>query len=326
MPYSQGAVKHRGDIAAVVMEADGWDNQLIFRKVLPVVTSQDRDGEYPKFTLLSGSLLKRDTPLNRAPGSATARGSLSYTWETFGTQEFSYEIPVDRVNQLEAGDYFDALAVAARMAKRKIHLERELIAASTTFSTANYGSSTNSGTAYTIGNIATFDLGLDIDAAKTRLLGKGEPDSELSVVISDNVFKRARASTKMQNRLRGIGVSSDTILGVDELAFAEALGVKQVLVGKAHYDTAGEGKAASTSAIWGDTYIWVGRLGNGGGLGSMLSGGAQYTITWSKFASDISAFEYEEPQTKSTVVGVEEHRTEKVVNGNAGTLITTQYS
>jgi hypothetical protein len=144
--------------------------------------------------------------------------------------------------------------------------------------------------------------------------------------MSDDVFVRVRASTKMQNRLRGIGVSADTILNVDTAAIAEALGVKEVLVGKAYYDTAGEGKAASTSAIWGNTNIWVGNLANGGGLSSMLSGGAQYTITWSRFASDIGTFEYEEPQTKSLITGVEEYRTEKVVNANAGTLIATQYS
>jgi hypothetical protein len=326
MPYSQGAVRHRGDIASVVMEADDWDNQLIFRKVLPVVTSQDETGEYPKFTLLSGGLLKRDVPLNRAPGAASARGSLAYTWDTFATQEFSYEIPVDRAERMKVQDYFDAQAIAARMAKRKIHLERELIAASTTFSTSNYGSATNSATAYTLANIATFDIGLDIDAAKSRLRGKGESDRNVTVVMSDDVFVRARASTKMQNRLRGLGVSSDTILNVDAAAVAEALGVKEILVGKAYYDTAGEGKAASTSSIWGNTYVWVGNLASGGGLNSMLSGGAQYCITWSRFASDISTFEYEEPQTKSLITGVEEYRTEKVVNANAGTLIATQYS
>jgi hypothetical protein len=308
------------------MEADAWDDQLIFRKALPVVTSKDADGEYPKFTLLSGNLLKRDVPLNRASGAASARGSLAYTWETFATKEYSYEIPVDRGERMRVEDYFDAQVVAARMAKRKIHLEREIIAASTTFSTTNYGSGTNSGTAYTIANIATFDLGLDVDLAKTRLLAKGESDSACTVVMSDAVFKRARASTKLQNRLRGIGVASDAILNIDAAAIAEALGVKEVLVGKAYYDTAAEGVAASTSAIWGNTYVWVGNLANGGGLSSMLSGGAQYTITWSRFNADIGTFEYDEPQTKSIVTGVEEHRTEKCVNGNAGTLITTQYA
>ena len=328
MPYAQGSVRHRGDIAAAVMESEGWEPGLIGSKVLPTVTTEDETGEYPKFKLATGNLLKREANILRAPGAASARGDFGYEWDTYSTKEFSFEMPVDRVEKLKADRYFDAQVIAARIAKRKLLIERELTAAATTFSTTNYGSATNSGTAYTLANIASFDLGLDIDAMKNILVSKGEADQDLSVVMSNAVFQRARASTKLQNRLRGIGVSSDTILNVDAAAVAEALGVKEVLIGKNYYDSAAEGVAYSGSAIWGNTYVWVGRLGASGSVTSMLSGAAQYNIVWSKFGAELSAYEYDEPQTKSVVVGVEEYRTTdgKVVNANAGTLLETQFS
>jgi hypothetical protein len=206
-------------------------------------------------------------------------------------------------------------------------LEHEIRVAAATFNTGNYGAATDSGTAYTLANIATFDVGLDVDAAKTRLLAKGESDQNLSVVMSNDVFIRARASTKLQNRLRGIGVSSDTILNVDEQAVADALGVREVIVGKNAYDSALEGLDFSSSNIWNNTYIWVGRLGTSGqGELSMLDGGAQYTLNWSAYGTPMNVFEYEEPQTNSTVIRASHHVTEKIVNGNAGTLIATQYA
>lgn len=328
MPSKQGAIQPLYDINGYLAEADQWELGLIGSKVLPTVSVEGETGEYAKIKLTTGNLLKREVNLQRAPTGTTARGDFAWETDTYATKEFSYEIPVGRVDKLRAMPYFDAQVFAAKMAKRKLMLEFEIMTAATTFSTANYGSATNSSTAYTVANLATFDLGLDIDAIKEVLSGKGEPDTDLSVVMSNSVFKRARASTKLQNRLRGIGVSSDTILNVDAAAVAEALGVKEVLVGKNYYDTAAEGIAYSGSAIWGNTYIWVGRLGTAGSVSSLLSGASQYNLMWSKFGSAMAAYEYEEPQTKSMVVGVEEYRTAtgKVVNANAGALLATQYS
>ena len=88
-----------------------------------------------------------------------------------------------------------------------------------------------------------------------------------------------------------------------------------------------EGIAFSSSNIWNNTYVWVGRLGNSGqGELSMLDGGAQYTLNWSAYGTPMNVFEYEEPQTNSTVIRASHHVTEKIVNANAGTLIGTQYA
>jgi hypothetical protein len=324
--YANNGAVFRADISGVVVESGTWEEGLIGSRVAPVVNVLTKDGQYPKFKLGTGNLLKREVALRRAPGGHYARGSLAYEQDTYATLEYGFELPLDYVDRQDTSRFFDAAVITADQAKRKILLDYEIRAAAMTFSETNYGTATNSGTAYTLANIATFDVGLDIDAAKGRLLSKGESDSNLSVVMSRDVFTRARASTKLQNRLRGIGVASDTILNVDEQAVAEALGVKEVLIGKNAYDTAAEGLAFSTSNIWGNTYIWVGRLGSAGTPASMLNGGSQYTLNWSEYGPVLAVFEYEEPQSNSVVIRASQHVVEKVVNGNAATLIATQYS
>lgn len=324
--YSQGGYVFRADLTGAVMEASAWEAGLIGLRAAPVVNVDAKDGQYPKFTLTASGLMKREANIRRAPGAASARGNVAYSYDTYSTLERSYELPLDRTVAADTKRFFNASVINGTLCKRKIMLEHELAVAALTFNTTNYGSATNSETAYTTANIATFDVGLDVDAAKERLRSKGESDGNLTVIVSSTVFNRLRASTKLQNRLRGIGVSSDTILSVSEQAVAEALGVKEVLVGKSYYDTAAELQTASTTSIWNNTYIWVGRIEQGGSPESMLMGGAQYTLNWGQFGPPLAVFEYDEPQIKSTVIGAEQHVIEKVVNGNAGTLIATQYS
>jgi hypothetical protein len=324
--YSSGAATFRADLSGVVMQTSEWESSLIAPRVMPVINVPNKDGQYPVFDKTKGQLLKRATNLRRANGASASRGTLAYSPDNYATFEYTHEIPLDYNTVKETSRFFNAESVVAMLAKRKILLDWEIRVAAATFNTTTYGSATNSGTAYTIANIATFDIGLDIDLAKARLLAKGETANNLSVVMSNNVFIRARASTKMQNRLRGIGIASDTILGVDEAAFAEALGVKEVLVGKNYYDTAGENVTFSGSAIWGDTYLWTGRLGSGGSPESMLMGGAQYTLVWSQYGPSTAVLTYEEPQTNSRVVKATQHVVEKTVNANQGDLLASQYS
>ena len=324
--YANNGAVFRADISGVVVEAGTYEEGLIGARVAPVANVPTKDGQYPRFRLGTGNLLQREANLNRAPGAHYARGSLAYEQDTYATAEYGFELPLDYVDRADTSRFFDAAVITADQAKRKILLDYEIRVAEMTFNQTNYGTATNSGTAYTLANIATFDVGLDVDIAKGRLLSKGESDNALSVVMSRDVFTRIRASTKLQNRLRGIGVAADTILQVDEQAVAEALGVKEVLIGKNAYDTAAEGLAFSTDNIWNNTFIWIGRLGSAGTPAAMLNGGSQYTLNWSEYGPVLSVFEYEEPQSNSTVIRASQHVVEKVVNANAATLLATQFA
>ena len=140
------------------------------------------------------------------------------------------------------------------------------------------------------------------------------------------MFLRARASTKLQNRLRGIGVSSDTILNVAEQAVAEALGVKEVLVGRNYYDASNQGTTFSSTAVWGNTYVWVGNVGAGGSTMNMFGGGGAFTLNWGQYGPPFAVETYRDENITGDIVRSKQHVTEKIVNSNAGTVIVTQYS
>lgn len=324
--YSNTAAVFRADLTnSLVEQASEWESGLIGTRALPVVNVPAKAGLYPVFNLAAGNLLRNEVKA-RAPYSTFPRGTRAFDQDTYGCIEYGYEEAVDDTVKLDMSRYFDAELLASKLAMRKVALGHEIRAAAVINSTTNWGTSTNSSTAYTIANIATFDIGLDVEEAMERLRAKGESTSNCSVIMSSAVFLRARASTKLQNRLRGIGVSSDTILNVSEQAVAEALGVKEVLVGRCYYDGSLEGAAFSSTAIWGNTYVWVGNIGAGGGVQNMFGGGGAFTLNWGQYGPPLAVETYRDEPIKSDIVRSAQHVTEKVVNANAGTLIATQYS
>ena len=138
------------------------------------------------------------------------------------------------------------------------------------------------------------------------------------------VWTRIRASTKFQNRLRGAGISSDTILNASTQAAAEVFGVAEVLIGRASYDTAPEGVAFASGNVWSNTLIWVGSVTQASA--GFFGGGAGFTLNWSEYGPAIGVSTYREEAIKSNIVRASHYTAEKVVNANAGQLITTQYS
>jgi len=320
--YTNAAAVFRGDIAGVLEQAKDWESGLVATRVMPVLPVPVRAGQYPSFLLKEGQLLKNEIK-QRAPNSAYPRATQAYNQETYIAQEYGVEMGVDDTVALDVSRFFDAEVVAAKLAQRKLLLGHEIRVAGKIFDAGTF-TSTNSGTAYTTGNLASFDVGADVQEAIDRLLAKGESVSNLRVVMSAPVWTRIRASTKFQNRLRGAGLSSDTILNASTQAAAEVFGVAEVLIGRASYDTAPEGVAFSSSQVWSNTYIWVGNVTEASS--GFFGGGAGFTLNWSEYGPAVGVFTYRDESVKSNIVRASQFVAEKVVNSNAGQLIATQYS
>jgi hypothetical protein len=320
--YSNSAAIFRGDIAGVVEQAKDFEAGLIGSGVMPILDVPVRAGQYPSFVLKEGQLLKSDMK-TRSPYSAFARGTRAFVQDTYTALEYGYEEAVDDTVTLDVARFFDAEVIAAKLAKRKLLLAHELRVASKIFDSGTF-TATNSGTAYTTANLATFDAGQDVQEAIDRLLSKGESTSNLKVVIPYPVWTRIRASTKFQNRLRGTGLSTDTILNASTQAAAEVFGVSEVLIGRASYDTAPEGVAFSAGNVWANTFIWVGSVTQASA--GYFGGGAGFTLNWSEYGPAIGVSTYREEAIKSNIVRASQYTAEKVVNANAGQLITTQFS
>jgi hypothetical protein len=320
--YSNSAAIFRGDIAGVVEQAKDFEAGLIGTSVMPILNVPVRAGQYPSFVLKEGQLLKSDVKA-RSPYSAYARGNRSFVQDSYLALEYGYEESVDDTVVLDVARFFDAEVLAAKLAKRKLLLAHELRVAAKLFDNTVF-TATNSGTAFTTANLATFDAAQDVQEAIDRLLAKGESVTNLSVIIPYPVWTRIRASTKFQNRLRGAGISSDTILNASTEAAAEVFGVASVQIGRASYDTAPEGVAFAAGNVWANTFMWVGSVTQASA--GYFGGGAGFTLNWSEYGPAVGVSTYREEAIKSNIVRASQYTAEKVVNANAGQLITTQYS
>jgi hypothetical protein len=320
--YTNAAAIFRGDLAGVVEQAKDWESNLIGTRVMPILNVPVRAGQYPSFKLKEGQLLKSDVK-NRSPYATYARGTRAFTQETYTALEYGYEEAVDDTVALDVSRFFDAEVIATKLCLRKLLLAHELRVSSTIFNPSTF-TSTNSGTAYTTANLATFDVGLDVEAAIDRLLALGESRDNLRVVMSNTVYTRIKASTKFQNRLRGTGLSTDTILNASQQAAAEVFGVAEVLIGRASYDAAKEGLAFSSAQAWSNDYIWVGSVTDASS--GYFGGGAAFTLNWQEYGSPTGVFSYRDEAIKSNIVRASHYVAEKVVNTNAAQLVATQYS
>jgi hypothetical protein len=205
----------------------------------------------------------------------------------------------------------------------RVNVGDELRVASTIFNNSTF-TATNSGVAYTTANLATMNVALDVELAIDRLLGLGESRDNLRVVMSNQVWLRIKASTLFQNRLRGAGISNDTFLNSSEQAAADVFGVREVIIGRASYDTAPEGVAYSGAQVWSNAFIWVGSVSESGG--GYFGGGAGFTLAWSEYGPVTGVFTYRDEAIKSNILRASHAVTERIVNANAGQLITTQYA
>lgn len=320
--YSNAAAIFRADLSGYVMETADWEKNLIADLVMPVVNVEADAGQYPVFKKTKGQLLKRGVKA-RAPYSGFPRGTMSYEQDTYSTTEWGHEQAIDDTIAKRVKRFFDAELIATSMARRKVLLDREIRVAAALQNTGNF-TATNSATAYTVANLATFDFAADVEGIKDAAIALGE--SFNSIVIPYQVWTRIKQSTKFQNRLRGAGVTTDTTLNVSPEAAAEVLELENVWIAKSAYDGAAEGANFSSSLIWANTYCWLGKVTSAGTPAAMLQGGAAYTLNWSEFGPPLAVSSYRDEPNKSDIVRAEQNVAEKVVNAAAGALLGTQYS
>jgi hypothetical protein len=323
--YAQGGAILRADLRGVVEEAFSTSELFIGPKVMPPLPVPAKAGQYPLITKESAGLLRSGNVVRRGSGAAYSRDASSYSNDTYTCIEYGCEAIVPDDASADASRFFSLESFETRRKYRHIQLAHESRVAAKIFAPATFNQST-SATAYTAANLTTFDIGLDLDLCKEQIQTRGESVTDLTVVMSLPVFLRARASTRLQNRIRGT-VSTDTQLILDAQAMADALEVKEVLVGRAAYDTTQDNNATSSlTNCWNNTYIWIGTVRPAAGPNDFFSGSVGYTLFWQQDADIIQVESYREENIRSTIVRARQFTDEKIVLADGAQLFQTQYS
>jgi hypothetical protein len=316
MAYANTAAVSRSDIRVLLEQAREADKGLIGDKVLGVYSSDETTGRYPRYNIGNGGLLDADTDTKRAPGSGYKRINRSYEWDTFDCEDRGLEEAVDDTDAKKVKKFFDMEVSSAQKLRRNTALAYEQRVASKVMSAAN------SVVAYTEANLATIDLPRDIQEAKQYLTARGVNQEDMSLVMSNVVYDRLRRSPKLLSYVFGNHADvGNKRLSLSELA--DAMEVKEILLGTRSRNTAKKGGTLSLGAIWGTTTILLANLKSG----EFSEGGIGRTIVWTEDASGLYVAEsYRDESNRSDIMRVRQNSTEKITDVNEGYLITTQWA
>ncbi len=315
MAYANTGAIIRSDLHTVVQQAADTEKQLIGLKVLPAFSADAKSGAYPKIKIAKGNLLKY-ADSKRGQNGSYNEITRSYEDDNYTCIDRGLEERVDDSFAADMARFFDAESTAAKLVLRNIMLGHEVRASGTLYNTSNFNA-TNSGVVYSEANIATIDLPNDISGCLERLEQKAQIAN--TMVINRKLWNRMRRSTKLQTFVFG-NLPSGQQRVVTPQDIQELFGL-QVLIASGTIDTSKQGQATAVlSAIWSDSYIWIGNVQSG----DFTNGGAGRTIVWTKVGSIFQTETYRDEKRSSDMVRVRQHTAEKVIDETAGELITTQ--
>ena len=321
MPYTNAQATPRADIYALVQQANSDFNKLFIADlVLPVKNEDARRGVYMKANLANAELLNADA-LPREGGAGYNRVNRRFDTDTYDCQEYGLESVVDDAYEAEVERFMNLEATEAMLLERSLKISYEARVAAAIFNTTTFNS-TASAIVYSTANILTMDPASDIDIAKTKLLKKGILAN--AVVMSQDVYNRIRRSALLQNQVYGVVPRTAGQRALpNEQDIANALGVDNLFVGKAPYNTANKAATYSGSFIWNNTNIWVGQVQGG----EYTAGGVGRTISWAKDSVGLFTPEtYRSDERRSNVIRVRQNVAEKIIDATAGEIVTVNIS
>lgn len=323
--YSTQAVS-RPEISAVLEQSQKAEIFYIAQKVFPVKPVEARAGRYPRIPLVGGNLMKREQT-KRGSSGAYNETTQEHDWDTYNCEDRGLEQRVDDTKAAEMKDFFSLEKTAAKNVRRKCLLDFEINAATQLLNAANFAAQ-NAAVAYTEANLATIDFARDLNDLIEVVTGRGE---NVNTVVMSHVFwNRVRRSPLLREYIHGkLGAEPlKGLITIKHLQEAFALDVEgnlDFLIGRAKYDIARKGAAAaSLQPIWGTSHVWAGDIS----AGDFDEGGATRTLVWeADVPSGLFATEtYRDEKRRSDMVRVRTNSIEKILNGNAGQLLTTNWA
>jgi hypothetical protein len=249
MKSKQGSAIYRPDLGAAVLEfVESAMMGYVGLKAMPLFMTGMQSASFP--VIPKEALLKLENT-DRSPGGAYNRGKFEYERGIYSTAEHGWEEPVDDSERAlmdqEAPGMADFVAVERAMAK--ILRGQEARIAALLFNTSNF---TNHDVTTEWDTLATCTPIDDTSAAITafRLQCGMFPDA---LILPWNNYMSAKNSDQVVDRIKYTYPGID-IANIGPRLLAQSLGVPDVWVAGAVYDSAGEGQDASIADMWSDEY------------------------------------------------------------------------
>jgi len=214
-------------------------------------------------------------------------------------------------------DDFDAEVEKTQAIKIKMKLARELRVAAGVFNPVVW----TGAALYTDVSAAPWDaIGSGViaqiqTAREVVRLNCGLPPD--SLIISESSMINLMNNTQILGKFPGAPVITEAML---RAAMAAILGVPNLIVGQAVYNSADEGLDFTGAEIWSDNYAMLAVLGSEGL--PMTEPQLGRTMMWDAYVSGLEYVEsYREEQTKSEIIRVEQYVQEKIFDPYFGHLL-----
>lgn len=280
------------------------DDRFVATKAFPVVNVEKQGFTYYTFTK---KYFFADDMKQRAPGSLFARGGYGVSTATGQAQIWGLEHTI--ADEARANNQMPmALEQAGVLWLSNQSMIRKERAFSADFMvTGVWGTDdNNSATDWDSTGVPTDDI---LTAQRTISNNTGLKADTL--VVGFITWQGLLGNTNIADRIRYV---SRADVNTIEAALLSILGIRQLLVSRASYNTANEGQTFSSGAIIDDDALLIASAAQPG----IMTPSAGYTFAWDGGGGTGSITTYREPQSKSDVLQISEAWDQKAVATDCG--------
>lgn len=249
MPEKQGSAIYRPDLGSAVMEyIETAQMGYIGLKVMPIMRSRVQSGSYP--VVPKEALLKLEKT-DRRPRGGYNRGSWEWERGIYATGEQGWEEPVDDSERELLDQEAEGMAdiVATERAMNYIMRGQESRISGMIFNASNFTANAVTTEWDTAGSCTPID---DIQTGISAFRKQCGMFPTALILPWDNYIS-AKNSDQVVDRIKYTFPGID-IANLGPRLLAQALGVPDVWVAGAVYDSAGEGIDANIADIWSNEY------------------------------------------------------------------------
>lgn len=308
----------REDVKEVVDETAIDTNRYSADILAPGITVKNTSGDMK--TRVSGNGLK-DLDMKKAPRGSFQRTEFSSGTDSYQTNQYGLEVPIDLTEALENSEFFNEEVDAGIGAKSLLMVGREKRVADALFNSTTFTGATNQLAADTVWTDASAVIWTDVNDAYLVLKAKFPVrKGMLTLSLTEDVFNLAMRSTEVRSDVKYTSDINSADESVQLGYLAAYLGIKDIVLTSAQLDTSLEGVSEATfDDIWNPAFamlMLVAAPSNSWGT----KGVARQPI-WTKFATDYRMESYDDESTDSRIVRAREYRGEKI-RTKYGVLIT----
>lgn len=252
-----------------------------------------------------------------ANGAAYNRVELYMDDLAYACEDHGLEGQVTDRDKEKYADDFDAEVEKTQAVKIKMLLAREKRIKNIIFNTTTWTGADlyTDNSASPWDNIATKIIAQVLDGKEKVRQNTGVPAN--AMIIGEVTLNNMLVNTELRAQFPGAPIITEAMLRAQMGAL---MGIQDLIVGQAIYNTADEGQDFVAGEIWPDDYALIAALGEEGL--PMTEPQLGRTILWKPYTSDLEYVEtYREEQTRSDIVRVEQSIDEKVFDKYFGHML-----